>query len=226
MDRKAVLEKIQAMLALQSSTTHDGEYEAAANLIEKLCAKYGVSVEDAGKPIASDEQFGDSFSRINKAHAIILNAVASYYGAKAYHKQGDTSRSFQLIGTERQQLETQLYFDYVIEVMEKEATKAYAAEKVIAELTGGTVTRSFLNNFRTAFASQVSDRLFEMAEARDKDEHHEAVREALSTRRFTRGRNMRGASGAGAAAGSGIGAGVSLNRQASGGGARRALVGV
>lgn len=224
MDRTAILEKIQAMVALQASTTHEGEYEAAANLIEKLCKKYGVTVEEAGKPIANDEQFGDTFQRINKAHAIIVNAVAKFYGAKAYHKQDDSGRSFQLIGTERQQLETRLYFDYIIEVMEKEANKAYKAEQILSELTGSTVTRSFLNNFRTAFASQVSDRLYEMAKEREADEHHEAVNEVLITKRFTRGRSMRGATGAGAAAGSGVGAGVSLRRQASGGGAQRALV--
>ena len=151
MDRTAILEKIQNMLALQQSTNHEGEYEAAANLIEKLCAKYGVSVEDAGKPIAKDEQFGDEFQRINKAHALIINAVGKFYGAKPYVKTDQQGvKSFKLIGTERQQLETQLYFDFIVEVMEKEAAKAYAAEKVIAELTGGNVTRSFLNNFRTA----------------------------------------------------------------------------
>ena len=229
MDRTAALEKIKNMLALQASTNHEGEYAAAAHLIERLCEKYGVTINEAGKPIAKDEQFGDEFKRLNKANALIINAVGKYYGAQPYLKTDTNSiKTFNLIGTEKQQIETQLYYDFIVDVMEKEAAKAYQAEKIIAEITGSTVNRSFLNNFRAAFASTISDRLFEMKKERDyeNDEHCQAVKEALTTKHFnTRTRHMRAAVGAGGLAGGAVGSNVSLTRQAGSGARQRQLAG-
>jgi hypothetical protein len=101
--------------------------------------------------------------------------------------------------------------------MEKEAEVAHKAEKVMAELTGKTVSRSFKLNFRKAFADNVAQRLFEMkkAEGRVHDDA-DAVKNKLSAMRFGRAKKMNGANGAGAYAGAGVGSSVSLNRQATG----------
>ena len=47
-------------------------------------------------------------------------------------------------------------FDYLNQVMEKEAEVAHQAEKILSNLTGGSVSRSFKLNFRKAFADEVA----------------------------------------------------------------------
>jgi len=225
LDRSQVIAKIQSMLKLQEGTTFEGEASAAAKLIDKLCKQYGVTITEATETQVADEQFV-AFKRINQAHAILLNAVASFYDAKAYVKNGDV-KSLQVIGSEGQQIQVRLYFDYLLEVMEKEATVAHNAEKVLAELQGTKVSRSFKLNFRKAFADKVSARLFEMKKEEGRvHEDANAVKSKLTTMRFGRSRKMNGATGAGAASGNQVGAGVSLHRQASGGGAMKQLCGV
>lgn len=210
-------------MKLQESTDFAGEASAAAKLINKLCEQHGIDLSEASNPVADDEQFGESFKRVNYSYAIVLNAVAKYYDAYAYIKRGN-EQYYKVIGTEAQRIQVQLYFEYLWEVCEREADRAYRAEKVIAHLQDKTVDRSFKSNFKKAFASTVADRLYEMKRENEDHEHKGAVQSALSTRRFSSGRSGRGAKGAGASAGAGVGAGVSLKRQASGAASRRSLV--
>ena len=215
MDRAQVIAKIQSILKLQENTTFDGEASAAAAMIDKLCKQYGITISEATETQVFDEEFL-SFKRVNAALSLLLNAVANFYDAKAYLKNGDT-KSIQVIGSEAQQIQVRLYYDYLVQVMEKEAEVAHKAEKILASLRGDSVSRSFKINFRKAFADKVSLRLHEMKkeEGRVHDDA-DAVKNKLSAMRFGRAKKMNGASGAGAYAGSNVGAGVSLNRQASG----------
>ena len=215
MDRQQVIAKIQSILKLQNGTDFDGEASAAAAIIDKLCKQYNVTLDEATKTQVFDESF-ITFKRINAAHALLLNAVATFYDAKAYLKNGDT-KSLQVIGSEAQQIQVRLYFDFLLGVMEKEAETAHKAEKVMAELTGAKVSRSFKINFRKAFADKVAERLRDMKieEGRVHDDA-DVVNEKLSTMRFGRAKKMNGAKGDGAYAGDGAGSSVSLNRQASG----------
>jgi hypothetical protein len=224
MDRQQVIAKIQSILKLQNGTDFEGEASAAAAMIDKLCKQYGVSISEATETQVFDETF-ESFKRINQAYATLLNAVANFYDAKAYVKNGDI-KSLQVIGSEAQQIQVRLYFDFLVQVMEKEAELAHKAEKVLASVSGTSVSRSFKLNFRKAFSLKVQDRLYDMKreEGRTHDDA-EAVSNKLSTMRFGRARKFSGAAGDGAAAGSNVGAGVSLNRQASGS-QQRALCGV
>jgi hypothetical protein len=153
---------------------------------------------------------------VNVALTTLANAIATFYDAKAYLKSGD-SKSLQIIGSEAQQIQVRLYYDYLVQVMENEADVAHKAEKILCDVTGKTVSRSFKLNFRKAFADKVAERLKEMklAENRVHDDA-KAVSDKLSTMRFGRAKKMNGASGAGAYSGANVGAGVSLNRQASG----------
>lgn len=216
MNREQVIAKIQAILKLQNGTDFDGEASAAANLIDKLCSQYDVTLDEATKKQVLDETF-ETFKRINSAHALILNAVANFYDAKAYVKSSDDVRSLQILGTEAQQIQTKLYYEYLLEVMEKECNKAHQAEKVLAELNGKTVVRSFKINFRKAFADKVSQRLYEMKKEENRiHDDADVVSEKLSTMRLNRGRRMNGAKGEGALAGNDVGSNVSLRRQANG----------
>ena len=215
-----VIAKIQSMLKLQQGSDFEGECQNAASMIDKLCKKYGISITEATETQVYDEEFS-SFKRVNAALSLLLNAVANFYDAKAYLKNGDT-KSLQVIGSEAQQIQVRLYYDYLVQVMEKEADIAHKAEKVLASVRGDSVSRSFKINFRKAFAEKVADRLREMKKEENRvHDDAEAVDKKLSTMRFGRAKRMNGASGAGAYSGANVGAGVSLNRQASGSAAKQ-----
>jgi len=215
MDRSQVIAKIQSILKLQEGTSFEGEADAAAKMIDKLCKQYGVTITEATETQVYDESFV-SFKRTNVAVVTLLNAIASFYDAKAYLKNGD-SKSLQIIGSEAQQIQVRLYFDYLVQVMEKEAEVAHSAEKIMSDLTGKSISRSFKLNFRKAFADKVALRLREMKQEENRvHDDANAVKDKLSTMRFVRAKKMNGASGEGAYVGSTVGAGVSLNRQASG----------
>jgi enamine deaminase RidA (YjgF/YER057c/UK114 family) len=215
MDRQQIIAKIQSILKLQNGTDFEGECSNAAAMIDKLCKKYNVSVEEVSQTQVLDESF-ESFKRLNQAFATLLNAVANFYDARAYIKNGDT-KSLQVIGSEAQQIQVRLYFDYLMQVMEKEAEVAHKAEKVLAETLGTSVSRSFKLNFRKAFANKVQERLAIMKkeEGRTHDDA-DAVKNKLSKMRFGKSHKFNGANGSGAISGANVGAGVSLNRQASG----------
>ena len=215
MDRQQVIAKIQSILKLQNGTSFEGEADAAAKMIDKLCKQYGVTITEATETQVYDESFV-SFKRINVALTTLANAIAKFYDASAYLKNGD-SKSLQIIGSEAQQIQVRLYYDYLVQVMEKEADVAHKAEKIMCDIKGTSISRSFKLNFRKAFADKVAERLKEMKlpENRVHDDA-DAVKNKLSTMRFGRSKKMNGASGAGAYSGANVGAGVSLNRQASG----------
>lgn len=215
-DRKQIIAKIQAMLKLQQETSFEGEAAAAAKLIDKLCKEYGVTIEQASETIIEHETLKE-YKRADHAYNQIINAVANYYDAKAYVHHFVGSHELKIIGSEAQQIQVQLYSEYLLEVMEREAEIAYTAEKIMSELHDKKVDRSFKSNFRKAFALKITDRLREMKEQENRvHEDKEAVEKALSTMRFRHGKNNVGPRGSGAAAGSSVGGEVSLNRQASG----------
>ena len=215
-DRKQIIAKIQAMLKLQQETSFEGEAAAASKLIDKLCKEYGVSIEQATETIVDEETLKE-YKRADHAYNQIVNAVASYYDAKAFVHHTYESHAVKIIGSQAQQIQVQLYSEYLLEVMEREANTAYMAEKVIASLHDRAVDRSFKINFRKAFALKIAERLREMKEQENRvHEDKQAVEKALSTIRFRRGGNHSGPRGSGAAAGNSVGGEVSLNRQASG----------
>lgn len=226
MDRKQVIEKIQAILKLQEGTTFDGEADNAAKMIDMLCKKYGVTIDEATEVQVDDEVFL-KFKKINVAYATLLNAIAYFYDAKAYLKTDvNGNKTIQVIGSEAQQIQVRIYFDYLVDCMEKETETAHKAEKIIAQLQGNTLSRSFKTNFRKGFAEQVMNRLQDKKKQEGRVHEHKAVTDkALSTRRFNTSRRMNGASGYGGNAGASAGGSVSLNRQASGA-SQKALSGV
>ena len=226
MDRKQVIEKIQSILKLQEGTTFDGEADNAAKMIDMLCKKYGVSIDEATEIQVEDEIFL-KFKKINVAYATLLNAIAYFYDAKAYLKTDvNGNKTIQVIGSEAQQIQVRIYFDYLVDCMEKETETAHKAEKIIAQLQGNTLSRSFKTNFRKGFAEQVMNRLQDKKKQEGRVHEHKAVTDkALSTRRFNTSRRMNGASGYGGNAGASAGGSVSLNRQASGA-SQKSLCGV
>lgn len=207
-------------MALKEGTNFEQEADNAARMIDHLCKKYGVTVDDALTPSVGDENY-QSFKRLDNSIAILFSAVAAFYDAKAYISGG---KDLKLIGTEAQQIQTRLYYEYLHDCMEVECKKAHTAEKILAELTGQSVDRSFKKNFKIAFARSVQQRLIEKKKEENRiHEHSEYTKGYLSTMRFTR-RTAVGARGDGAFSGDSAGNSVSLHRQTNGS-AQRQLTG-
>jgi hypothetical protein len=223
MNRAAIIAKIKAMLTLKENTDFNGEAENAARMIDILCAKYGINVSTDLIPEVLDEVFS-TFKRMPKEDGILLNAVATFYDALAYVNQGT---SFKIIGTEAQQIQVQLYFEYLKEAMERDCNTAYAAEKVLADMMCNPLPRrTFKNEFRYSYVVNVSQRLREMKENENRiHEDAEHTKNALALRKFTKARRTTGRSGPGTLAGSSAGQTVSLNKQAGAGASQRALMG-
>ncbi len=214
MDRQAVLDKIQAMMNLKDSSTFEGEAANAAAMIDKLCAKYGVSLDDL-TPQILDEVVASG--RVRSYNKLIWEAVAYFYDAQLYYK--NSANEVRVIGSEAQQIQVKLYSEFICDCMHNEAQKAYEGEKILAELTDSVMpSRKFLEAFKVTFAAEVRRRLSEMKRETNRvHEHKQLVEGEVSKRRWGRAKSIRTfASGSGAMAGACAGNSVSLHRQASG----------
>lgn len=216
MDKSKIIAKIQAMLRLQEQTSFEHEADAASKLIDKLCKEYGVSVEDAKQAIIEDEVLKE-FKRADYAYTFIVNAVAKYYDAKAYiQRQGNRTNFVKIIGSEAQRIQVQLYSEYLLEIMDREADVAFSAEKIIASLHGRTADRTFKMNFRKGFAVKIAKRLEEMKLEQNREhEDKQAVQESIKLIKFCKGTKVRGPLGSGATAGISAAGEVSLSSQVS-----------
>jgi len=214
MDRQSVLDKIAAMMALKESSTFEGEASAAAAMIDKLCAKYGVSLDDL-TPQILDEVIASG--RVRSYNKLVWEAVAYFYDAQLYCKNSENQ--IRIIGSEAQQIQVKLYSEFICDCMNKEAQKAYDGEKILSELTGSAMpSRKFLEAFKVTFAAEVRRRLSELKRETNRvHEHKQLVEGEVSKRRWGRAKSIRTmASGSGAMAGACAGNSVSLHRQASG----------
>jgi hypothetical protein len=214
MDRQAILDKIQAMMNLKESSTFEGEASAAAAMIDKLCAKYGVSLDDL-TPQILDEVIASG--RVRSYNKLIWEAVSYFYDAQLYYK--NSANEVRVIGSEAQQIQVKLYSEFICQCMNKEAQKAYDGEKVLAELTGSEQpSRKFLEAFKVTFAAEVRRRLSELKKDTNRvHEHKQLTAAEVNKRKWGRAKSIRTfASGSGAMAGACAGNSVSLHRQASG----------
>ena len=229
------LNKIRSLIvklqAKADGTNNEAEQKAFAAKVRQMMEEHGISSTDLSTPVADDEDFGDKFSKIDNAYATLLNAVARYYGAKLYINnqwiKGKRRQQFKLIGTEGQRIETEIYFDFLLSHMNREAQLAYEAEKVLADVMEVSLSKGWKQNFRKAMAETISERLHEMKQEDNpvSEEDAKAVATALATRRFHT-RSHSGAHGAGAQSGAAVGSTTSLNRQAGAAGrGGRALAG-
>jgi hypothetical protein len=175
MDRKAILDKIAAMLALQESSTFEGEASAAAEMIDKLCKKYGVSVDDVNTPQVMEEEY-KSYRKIDNSELILFTAVATFYDASPIVSisriSGRAVSTLTCVGTEAQQIQTKAYYDFFLSVMNKECDLALEGEKVIAMMNDRQFDgRGFRSQYKKAFAARVNYRLGELKTQRADHEH-------------------------------------------------------
>ena len=227
MDRQQILDKIAAMLKLQESSNFEGQCSAAAELIDRLCAKYGVTLQEATTPQVLTESYKET-GRLNDAEFRLFCAVARFYDAKGFVQYDNTGGrriyTFKCVGTQGQQIQVQLYFEFLLEQMNKECEKAYKGEKILAEILGQTFTRAgFKSNFQKAFSVKVKERLDEIKLQREDHEHKQFTAVEIGKLKLS-SRRMGTGYGWGAQLGNDSGSQVSLNKQA-GGGQQLALAG-
>lgn len=214
-NKVALINKIQAMLALKENTTFEGEAMAAAALIEKMCKEHNIDLNALSTPQVIEEAVL-SFKRRKEEFITLLAGVARYYGAEVFsRKKIDGETDILVVGTEGQQIQTKLYFDYICQVMEQECNLAHNAEKVLAQLTGGKMDRAFRKNFCKTYSIMVMKRLEEMKD-KEMSKDEKAVKSYMVNLRLGKGRKVSAGRGSGAFAGYNAGKNVSLNRQASG----------
>ena len=230
------LNKIRAQIiklqAKADCSDFDAEQQIFAQKVRELMEKYEISSTDLETPVADDSDFGDTFKRLDYAYMKLLNGVAEYYGATLYWKNvwvdGKRAQQFKLIGTEGQRIETELYFDYLLGHVNREAEIAYEAEKTIANLTNtATNFRGWKQNFRKAMAQTIGSRLREMKQENNpvSDADAKACAIVLAKRKFS-SYSGTAAHGSAAADGRAAGQSASLNRQAGAAGrGGRALAG-
>jgi hypothetical protein len=176
-------------------------------------------LQEATTPQVHDEEHNRT-GRMNESEFILFCAVARFYDAKGYvqydRSSGRKVSVFKCIGTEAQQIQTKLYYEFLLEQMNKECDKAYEGEKILADILGKNFTRAgFKVNFNKAFADKVRERLNEMKKDREDHEHKEFTTIEVAKIKFG-SRKVSGASGWGAALGADSGSQVSLNKQAGG----------
>ena len=232
------LNKIRAqIIKLQTKadcSDFESEQQIFAQKVRELMEKYEISSTDLETPVADDSAFGDTFKRLDSAYMSLLNGVAKYYGAELYWgsvfepKTREWVQQFKLIGTEGQRIETELYFEFLLNHMNSEAEKAYKEEKKNAKLTNSNKKfHGWKQNFRKAMAQTIEYRLHEMKQENNpvSEADANAVAIVLATKKIVSHRDT-AAQGSAAANGRSAGLSASLNRQAGAAGrGGRALAG-
>jgi hypothetical protein len=219
MDRQAILRKIAAMLQLQEASNFDGETSAAAGLIDKLCQQYGVTIQEATEPQVLKEDF-EVYKKLDEASFILFSAVARFYdGLGISHSSYATGRkvtTLKCVGTEAQQIQTRLYYDFLKAAMIRDCEVAMAGEKILAELQGNRYhAYGFRANYCKAFVAKVRDRLHEMKLNREDHPDKQYTKLVIDKMRLTT-HTTSAAAGMAASLGANAGANASLHRQTSG----------
>jgi hypothetical protein len=225
MTRSDLHSKLAKLLRMQSSCNAN-EAANASRLLNRLCAEAGLDPanitgdEDDTSLQATYYQYGDTFARMDFASALLFNAVANYYnGDLVVTKCGTRKSYFKVFCTEGNKIRIEVYYEYLLEVMNNLADKAKKANP-------GS-RNNFRMNFRKAFADEIWNRLDAMRrEDRSEgpalvrvDRERKAVQE-LMDKVCNRMRVTRTTVGHGASAGRQAAGGVGLSEQVAGGGGR------
>ncbi len=225
MSRSDLHAKLAKLLRMQSSCNAN-EAANASRLLNRLCAEAGLDPAD----ITGDEddtslqaiyyQYGNEFSRMDYASALLFNSVANYYnGDLVVTRCGHRKSYFKVFCTEGNKIRIEVYYEYLLEVMNKLADKA--------KKDNPWSQRSFRQNFRKAFADEIGNRLSAMREEDRSegaalvrvDKERKAVRE-LMDEACNRVRRTGTKVGHGASDGREAAGGVGLSEQVAGGGGR------
>lgn len=157
--------KIAKVMRMQASSNAN-EAANATNFLERLCRQYDITAEDINAdydPERDDVVVVDLFrgKRLDKAESWVLNSITEFFNGRLIlirfgnRGQGNTLK---IVASRGNQIQIELYFDYIMEVMTKLADNA--------KLANPCSPRSFKADFRKGFALTIGSRLKEMKGAK------------------------------------------------------------
>jgi hypothetical protein len=152
----AIKAKIAKLLRMQDSD-NAGEAANAAAFVEKLCREHGILPEeitdnyDPDEEVAVDFFYGAASRRLDPATTIVLNYVAQHFNGSVVRKWTSEGRRLHVFASKANQIQIELYTDYVIDQLRK-----------IADRECPKGDRAYRNNFKKGFAMEIGTRLREM----------------------------------------------------------------
>ena len=175
MDIKAKLAKL---LRLQESSNANEAANAAA-FVEKLCREHGISPNEIDKEYDPELDTpvhwvqGGVFARVDHAAWTLLAGVSAYFNGKTVQRDFSINdknagmdvewdftrrqRVIEVCATKGNKVQIELYYEYLLDVMNKLADEAKAED-----LLSGDSSPAFRSNFRKGFAATIRSRLAEM----------------------------------------------------------------
>lgn len=167
--------KLAKLLRMQQSSNANEAANAAA-FLQRICAAHGINPQDVS-PEYDPER--DNVTRwrtmrsvkTNWPKANIMWAVARYFNGRAVRHFGKHSVEFEVFATEGNKLQIELYYEYLVDTMER-LTR-------VAEVPDYVSPRSYKANFRKGFALEIAARLKALKAAETNTPESEAHGPAL-----------------------------------------------
>ena len=156
-----IKEKIAKLLRMQESSNSNEAANAAA-FVERLCREHGLTPADCeqhnpDEDLAVAFTYGKTSGRLDRATSYLLQAVANYFNGYMVQCGAPGGRVRKVYAVKANQIQIELYTDYLIDVMNKLAKEHFI------------VAGSPRNNFKKGFAVEIARRLQAMALERQKD---------------------------------------------------------
>ena len=166
MNINEVKSKIAKLLRLQTSN-NAGEAANAAAFVEKLCVKYNVSSTDCKdydpeKDEVVEFKFGKSYQKANIPEQNLIHGVVKYFNGQTIitHANPDdyycSRRIIKIIASKGNQIQIELYLEYLIETMNKLADEAKKSGGY------GTARTTYKTNWKKGFSKKIANRLIAM----------------------------------------------------------------
>ena len=166
MNINEVKSKIAKLLRLQTST-NVGEATNAASFVEKLCVKYNISSADCkeydpDKDEVVEFKFGKSYQKANIPEQNLIHGVTKYFNGQTIITHAEPNnpwsnkRIMKVIASKGNQIQIELYLEYLIETMNKLADEAKKSGNF------GTGISTYKTNWKKGFSMKIANRLLAM----------------------------------------------------------------
>ena len=166
MNINEVKSKIAKLLRLQKST-NVGESTNAAAFVEKLCLKYNITSADCKdydpeKDEVVEFKFGKSYQKANIPEQNLIHGVVKYFNGQTIitHANPDdyfcSKRVVKIIASKGNQIQIELYLEYLIETMNKLSDEAKKSGGY------GTASSTYKTNWKKGFSMKIANRLLAM----------------------------------------------------------------
>ena len=177
MNTDEIKAKLAKLLRL-SKSSNANEAAVAVQKFETLCKQHGVAKQDITADFDPEKDevielpFGKSYKKRDIAIYRLIAAVAKYYnGVVMIDNTLSNGKQLKIIASKANQIQIELYGDYLIEEMERISKEAKKENK--------DAPRSFRTNFRKGFAQAIHKRLIELKKEQESKEIIENNQPAL-----------------------------------------------